>query len=478
LLDWGLKAVQDEFANLDAVDQAEVVRSGAATPLDLVEAAIARIEALNPELNAVITPLFDQARAQATSPTLPDGPFRGVPMVLKDFICHSAGDPFFEGMQYLKNLAWTEDEDTYLAAKFREAGFIAVAKTNTCELGMTPDTQPQAFGPTRNPWNLGHTPFGSSGGSAAAVASRMVPVGHANDGGGSIRMPAGACGLVGLKPTNSRVSLGPEFGDIMGGLAVEHVVARSVRDSAAVLDAISRPMPGDPTPMDWAANRFAQAASQFPDQRLRVGLMDSHTATTLHPESVQAVGRAARMLEELGHHVEASHPAAIENPTFFAAFGRQMCAGVAWVLDHYWPRRTGIPVARDDVESLTWSMAEAGRAMNGGDFLAGREALQLYGRDIARWFDESGFELLLTPTTPVRPPEVGTPAPIEACYFTFPFNSTGQPAISLPLHENSDGLPIGIQLVARPGCEDLLLSVAAQLEHHANWASRKPPISA
>lgn len=453
------------------------MRSDEVTPLELVESAISRIGDLNPALNAVITPLYEKACEQAKSPELPDGPFRGVPMVLKDFICHSAGDPFFEGMNYLKKLTWTESDDTHLAAKFREAGFITVAKTNTCELGMTPDTQPDAFGPTRNPWNTELTPFGSSGGSAAAVASRMVPVGHANDGGGSIRMPAGACGLVGLKPTNGRVSLGPAFGDILGGLAVEHVVTRSVRDSAAILDSISIPMPGDPAPMAWAPGQFAAAAAHHPERALRIGLLDTHAGTIVHADCVEAVQRAARMLEALGHRVESSAPAAVQDPAFVSHFGRQMCAGVAWMLDHYWPRNTGVPIGEEDVEPVTWAMAEAGRAMNGGDFLAGREAQQSYGRDIALWYVDGGYDLLLTPTTPVRPPDVGTPAPIAAVYFTFPFNSTGQPAISLPLHQSSDGLPIGIQLVARHGREDVLLSIATQLEQHSGWLTRKPPVS-
>ena len=470
--------MHDEYAALDAVDQAELVRSGNVTPLELVEAAIARIEALNPVLNAVVTPLYDKAREQATSPTLPDGPFRGVPMVLKDFACHSAGDTFYEGMNYLKKLNWTEDHDTYLAAKFRAAGFITVAKTNTCELGITPDTQPDAFGATRNPWNTDHTPFGSSGGSAAAVASRMVPIGHANDGGGSIRLPASACGLVGLKPTNARVSLGPEFGDLWGGLAVEHILARSVRDSAAVLDAISEPMPGDPAPMNWVDGQFADAARRHPEQPLRIGLMDSHAGTTMHPDCTEAIQVAAKTLEELDHRVESSYPAAIENPDFASHFSRQVCASVAWLLDHYWPQHTGVPITEPDVEPLTWILAEIGRKMNGGDYLAGREAQQLFGRDIAQWFDDGNFDLLLTPTTPMRAPDIGTVAPIDAVYFTFPFNSSGQPAISLPLHESSDGFPVGVQLVARHGREDLLLTIAAQLEQHCRWTTRKPPISA
>lgn len=468
----------DECADLDATDQANLVRCGDVTPLELVEAAIGRIEALNPALNAMITPLFDKACEQAKSPDLPDGPFRGVPMMLKDFVCHSAGDPFYEGMSYLKKLNWTETDDTHLAAKFREAGFITVGKTNASELGMKADTQPESFGPTRNPWNTDYTPFGSSGGSAAAVASRMVPVAHANDGGGSIRMPAGACGLVGLKPTHGRVSLGPEFVDLFGGLVAEHVVSRSVRDSAGILDAISTPMPGDATPLPWAHGRFANAAGRQPEAPLRIGFMDTHANTTVDADCVEAVRAAAKTLKELGHHVEAAHPAAIEDPAFFRHFSMQMCAGVAWILDHYWPGATGVPIASEDVEGLTWAMAEAGRAMNGGDFLAGREALQLSGRDIATWFDEGDYDLLLTPTASVRPPKVGTTSPIDALYFTFPFNSTGQPAISVPLHQASDGFPIGVQLVAKHAQEELLIEVAAQLEQQSGWTSRKPPIGA
>src|SRR5271170_4383340 len=210
-----------EFANLDATAQAELVRSGEVSPAELVEEALKRIEALNPQLNAVITDLSEKALAAARG-TLPDGPFRGVPLLLKDLACHSAGDPFHEGMAFLKRLGWVEREDTYLARKFRQAGFVIVGKTNTPELGILPTTEPAAYGATRNPWDLTRSPGGSSGGSAAAVAAGMVPVAHANDGGGSIRVPASNCGLVGLKPSRGRVSMGPDFGDLFSGLPIEH----------------------------------------------------------------------------------------------------------------------------------------------------------------------------------------------------------------------------------------------------------------
>src|SRR5918998_36996 len=234
-----------DLSLLDAIAQAELVRRGEASPAELVDAAIARIEALNPELNAVITPLFDRARETAAG-ELPDGPFRGVPMLLKDLACHSAGDPFYEGMAFLRDAGWVEHEDTILASRFRRAGFVFCGKTNTPELGILSTTEPAAFGATRNPWNTGHSTGGSSGGSAAAVAAGMVPLAHANDGGGSIRIPASECGLVGLKPSRQRISEGPLIGDLMSGLTAELVVSRSVRDTATALEAVEGPAPGDP----------------------------------------------------------------------------------------------------------------------------------------------------------------------------------------------------------------------------------------
>src|SRR5437660_5881526 len=216
----------DDLAFLDATAQADLVRRGEVSPIELVDAAITRIEKLNPQLNAVIHPMFDKARAAAGDPALPDGPFRGVPLVLKDLMCHSAGDPMHEGMRFLRDAGWVEQHDTYLAAKFRQAGFVLVAKTNTPELGILPTTEPETYGPTRNPWDVGRSTGGSSGGSAAAVASGMVAVGHANDGGGSIRIPASECGVFGLKPSRGRTSLGPEFGQLLGGLIIELALAR------------------------------------------------------------------------------------------------------------------------------------------------------------------------------------------------------------------------------------------------------------
>jgi len=479
----------DEPSTLDATAQAELVRSGQASPVELVESAIARIEKLNPELNAVIHPLFDKAIQAATSPDLPLGPFRGVPMVLKDLTCHTAGDPFHEGMRFLKDLDWRSDADTYLAAKFRAAGFVFVGRANTPELGILPTTEPDAHGPTRNPWNTGHSTGGSSGGSAAAVASGMVPVGHANDGGGSIRIPASECGLVGLKVSRGRTSLGPDYGDMIGGIVVEHVVTRSVRDSAAVLDAVHGPMPGDPYTAPPPVRPFADDVGADPG-RLRVGILTvapGGTADT-HPDCIAATEDAGRLLESLGHTVEDSAPPNLDDPEYVAQFITLWASGQAWNLDH-WKRVTGKPIGQDDVEPLTWALADMGRSYTGADLLSCQEWLQGMTRKITGWWAD-GFDLLLTPTIAEPPPplgEFGSPPdnPLQGVFraaalvpFTPLFNVTGQPAVSLPLAWNDAGLPIGAQLVAAYGREDVLLRVASQLESARPWADRLPPVHA
>jgi amidase len=477
--------MSDDLARMDATDQAELVRSGKASPAELVDAAVARIEQVNPELNAVIHPLFDKARRQAAG-ELPQGPFTGVPMVLKDLLCYSAGDPFHEGMRFLKQQNWVEEEDQYLAAKFRAAGFVFVGKTNTPELGILPACEPEAHGATRNPWNTAHSTGGSSGGSAAAVASGMVPVGHANDGGGSIRIPASECGLVGLKPTRGRTSLGPELGDMFGGLVSEHVVSRSVRDTAAVLDAVHGPMPGDPYAAPTPSRPFLDEVGADPG-RLRIGILTTAQATPTHPDCVAAAEDAGRLLESLGHTVEAEYPKAMDDPEVTTQFITLWSAGNAWSLD-YWARKTGTPIGAEDVEPLTWALCEMGRSYTAPQWLASREWLQRWSRDLAEWW-ASGYDVLLTPTIAEPPPELGQfdslpDNPLQGLFraaglvpFTPPFNITGQPAISLPLSWNEANLPIGVQLVSAFGREDVLLRLSAQLEQAQPWANRVPPVS-
>ncbi len=478
----------DDLSILDATAQAELVATGQASPLELVDAAIERIERINPQLNAVITPLFDSARAQAGG-ALPDGPFRGVPFLLKDLSCHSAGDPFHEGLAFLKDRGWTEATDTALAARFRAAGLVVLGKTNTPELGILPTAEPVAYGPTRNPWDLTRSTGGSSGGSAAAVAAGLAPVAHANDGGGSIRIPASECGLVGLKPSRGRVSLAPEFGDVMGGLTCEHVVSRSVRDTAAILDATHGMEPGDPFTAPAPDRPYLAEVGADPGS-LRIGIMPTAPLgqITVHPDCVEATEAAGRLLESLGHRVEVSHPEALDDADYTGHFITNWAAGAAWSLD-YWSRRTGTQITASDVEPLTWALAELGRSSTAAAWLWAREWLQVNSREMASWWTE-GFDLLLTPTIAEPPPPLGSfdsPSdnPLHGLFraaeivpFTPPFNVSGQPAISLPLHWNEAGLPIGVQLVAAFGREDLLLRVAAQVESAQPWSDRRPPVHA
>jgi amidase len=467
--------MSDDIAWLDATAQAALVRDKTVAPAELVEGAIARIERLNPHLNAVIFELFERARTTAAG-ELPDGPFRGVPLLLKDLGAELAGTPFTEG---------TVDQE--LTTRFVAAGFVVCGKTNTPEFGILPTTEPRRFGPSRNPWNTAHSTGGSSGGSAAAVASGMVPVAHANDGGGSIRIPASCCGLVGLKPTRARVSTAPQYGDLMGGLVAEHVVSRSVRDSAAILDAIAGPVPGDPY---WAPPRrgpsFAAAVDAAPTG-LRVAVMTaSPTGSAVHADCVRATEEAAALCETLGHHTEAA-ALAVDGDGFTEHFINVWAAANAWTLLD-WEHRVGRPAVEEDVEPLTWALVELGRSLDAGHYLRSMQELQKITRQIADYFEN--IDVLLTPTLGEPPAPLGTfdsppGEPLAALFrsasyvpFTPPFNVTGQPGISLPLHWNEGGLPIGVQFVGRFGDEETLLSLAGQLERAAPWADRRPPVSA
>ena len=479
----------DDFATLDATGQAELVRRGDATSPELVDAAIARIERLNPTLNAVITPLFEKARKAASARDLPEGPFRGVPFVLKDLLGYTAGDPLHMGTRVLRDAGFTAPHDTYLAQKLRAAGFVFVGRTNTPELGTLPTTEPDAYGATRNPWDTSRSTGGSSGGSAAAVASGMVPAGHANDGGGSIRIPASCCGLVGLRPSRGRSSLGPDFGDLLDGLVAEGVVTRTVRDTAAILDVIAGEMPGDPYTAPPPARPFRQEVGASTGQ-LRIGLMSRPPGNFIatHADCVAAVESAGKLLESLGHVVEPSFPEALDDPLVGQHFNIMYATGTAHMLDVL-AELSGRPVGRDDVDSLNWALAEMGRNCSVGQYLETISWLQLYTRRVAQWW-AGGHDLLLTPTLTEPPLPLGTLTPLpddpivaglrasQYALFTRPFNITGQPAISLPLHWNAGGLPIGVQLVAPYGREDVLLRVAAQLETARPWAARRPPVHA
>jgi amidase len=479
--------VADDFQWLDATAQAELVRNGEITPSELLEAALARIDAENAALNAVIIDLSEKARAAAADPTLPDGPFRGVPFLLKDAVAHSAGDPYHQGMRVLKEVGWTEANDTWLVERFRAAGFVICGKTNLPELASSITTEPLAYGATHNPWDLERSPGGSSGGAGAAVASGMVAVAHGNDMGGSIRIPASACGLVGLKPSRARSTLGPDFGEYWAMTTHEHVLTRSVRDTAGVLDAIAGPGVGDPYTAPPAARPFRDEVGADPG-RLRIGV---RTAMALgrgesHPDCVAAVAATAARLEELGHHVAPDEFAPLDDPGFGEAVPTLFPVFIARELER-WSEKLGRTIAPSELEPWNAFEADVGAAITAAQYVEAVERAQRYARGLASWWAD-GRDLLLTPMLTEPPfrlgelghsvdPRAGLDRLGKLTTFTMPFNISGQPAITLPLHWNDDGLPIGVQLIAAYGREDLLLRVAAQLEEARPWADRHPEVT-
>ena len=471
---------RDEIADLDSIGQAALVRSGEVTAAELVEAAIERVERHNPSVNAVVTRMYDLALERASQP-LPEGPLAGVPFLLKDFLAEYEGVRFTEASASLRNNVSTADSE--LVRRYKAAGLITVAKTNLPELAIGVTTEPRLFGPTRNPWSLDRLPGGSSGGAGAAVALGMTPMAHGNDAGGSIRIPASCCGVFGLKPTRGRNPLGPEFGDVMSGLVAEHALTRTVRDSAALLDATAGPDVGDPYPSPTPSGTFLSAAGTDPG-RLRIGFSErSPLGDPLHEDCVAAVREAAALCEELGHEVVEAMPE-FDAETVWMSVTKLIAVGVAWTIAH-WDRELGRDGehSEDDFEPFILSMAERGRAISAAEHLMTVQDAQRASRDVARFFQS--FDLWLTPTLGTPPPPLGTFAysPDNDAFehrrkmagfspFTYICNITGQPAASVPLHWNDDGLPIGVHLAARYGGEATIFGLAAQMEEARPWAPR------
>ncbi len=470
----------DSLAFLDAHDQAELVRKREVTPRELVDAAIARIERLNPTLNAVVTPMFDEARAAVDS--LPDGPLMGVPTLLKDLGAAYSGVRQASGSGALRD--FVPNYDSAIITRLKAAGLVAVGKSATPEFGILPTTEPLAFGPTRNPWDLSRSSGGSSGGAAAAVAAGIVPVAHASDGGGSIRIPAANCGLVGLKPSRGRVSMAPTADTV--GLSVWHAITRSVRDSALLLDIVSGYVPGDPYVAPPPARPFRNEVGA-PTGRLRIALSTTPpNGGAVHPDCVAAVTDAALLCESLGHEVvEDAPPVDTEQltPAFLTVWASMVAAGVDGL-----PVLTGMTPDPDSFEPLTRALAEQGRLVNASQYLQSLTVLQMIARRVLAWHER--YDLLLTPVLAEPPALLGsfdsTPEnPLHGIVragsyssFTPLANVTGQPAISLPLHWNEGNLPIGVQFVARYGDEATLIRLAAQLEQARPWAGRIPPVHA
>ena len=470
-----------ELAFLDACAQAELVRSKKASPLELVDAAIARIEHLNPRLNAVVWERFEKARQEAKATPLA-GPFWGVPFLTKDLGCTTVGEPDSQGSRFLKNHRYTAAVTTELARRIRAAGFINLGRTNSPEFGAVATTEPLAWGATRNPWDTERTPAGSSGGSCAAVASGMVAVAYGSDGGGSIRLPAAACGLVGLKPTRGRVNMCPGT-EWVSPVSVQGFQTRSVRDTAACLDLASGPMPGDPMspPHPFRPYRLEVGAALG---RLRIGLWTGLPATIdgqLHPECKRGVEETGRLLESLGHHVELAHPATLDEPKTNALFSRIWPVRLLAALRSF-ERKLGKTAGDDELDPATLFWIEHARAMLATDYVEALEDMDAFTRTFAGWW-ASGFDILISPTTGTITPKIGELGmdaerlPLSTLWspYTAYFNLAGQPAVSLPLHWTEGGLPVGVQLGAAYGREDVLIRLASQLEAAQPWGVRRPP---
>jgi amidase len=477
-----MSSLADDTRWLDATAQAELVASGKVTPLEMVNAAIERVERYDGALNALTYRWFEAARELASSNTLPDGPFRGVPYLLKDLYAAEAGKPLSNGSKAYKAADYVSSEDTTLVSRYKAAGLISIGRSNSPEFGSVPVTEPEAWGPTRNPWDLSRTPGGSSGGSASAVAAGIVPIAHASDGGGSIRIPAACCGLVGLKVSQGRISMGPSRDE--SNLGVEHCVSRSVRDSARLLDATHGPGIGDVIIAPTPRRPFIDEVGADPG-RLRIGFLDFNPrGGDVHADCVDGVHKTAKLLESLGHHVEPGFPDIFSDNEIGRAFSMLWSTNMGTAIRRF-SQALGREMTPNDIEAMNWAQAEFAKGVNGVDFSLAQASSIQFRRAIQSWWAQ-GWDLLLTPTLSAPPLPVGsmpnnperpmTPLMTAGSWvsFTSQFNISGQPAISLPLHRTAEGLPVGMQLAAAYGREDVLIRVASQLEQAAPWAHLTP----
>ncbi|MCB0534138.1 MAG: amidase [Lewinellaceae bacterium] len=485
----------DEYRQHDALGLAELVRKGQITPMELLDLAIQRIEAINPDLNAVIHFRYDQAREEAKTADR-NAPFAGVPFLVKDLGMEIQGMPMCVGSKGYRD--YISEQDSFAVQKMKRAGLLILGKTNTPELGLTPFTEPKLFGPTKNPWNHAHSPGGSSGGSAAAVASGMVPLATANDGGGSIRMPASCCGLFGLKPTRGRVSWSALEGELWSGAAIENCVSRTVRDSAAYLDVIQGAAPGDPYIIAPPKRPYLEEMGAAPG-KLRIGWSGAHTlGLPVDGACQKGLVNAVEALRSAGHTVEeVALPYRKEDLT--EAFLVVVAGETAAALD-LMGAYLGRKVRPSDVEPGTYALNLLGRAFTAGDYAFAKHKWGEITRRIAAFHEK--YDLLVTPTLAQRPIRIGAlqPTPTEdrilavinalglgsavkatinqlaeKIYGYMPWtalaNLTGQPSMSMPFHWTEENLPIGIMFTARMNEEDMLYRLAGQLESAAMFRS-------
>jgi amidase len=474
----------EEYARFDGIGLGELVHKGEVQAQELAQLALAAIERVNPKINAVIALTLEEAE-RALRDRDATGPLAGVPFLLKDIGAHYAGVPARLGSRYFRGLNYAADSE--LGARFKRAGLITVGRTNTPELGCNLTTEPVLFGPTRNPWCPEYSPCGSSGGSAAAVAAGIVPFAHANDGGGSIRAPASACGLVGLKPSRGRVPTGPDYDELLWGLGCELVVSRTVRDTAAVLDAAAGPDTGARVMLSAPATSFLDQL-RAPPRRMRIAFATAPLgAPAAAPECRAAVEKAAQLLADLGHEVREARPevSAEEAAGVWLHFAAAFVA--KGVTD--FQRVTGTLPTPTELEATTWKIFEQGRAMSALEFISGFDAINRISRALGRFFEM--HDIWLSPTLSAPPPLLGyldaDDRSISARDFvnrwavglggSLPmFNVSGQPAISIPFGFGPRGLPIGIHLAARLGEEGVLLQLARSIEEASPWSQVIPAI--
>lgn len=469
------------YENHDALGLAALVKEKMVTPLELVDEAIARAEKLNPKLNAIIFEAFDQAR-EAAKAAKPEGVFAGVPTLLKDMRAGATGMPTRLGSRFMP--AIPSDHDATLVARFKAAGLIPLGKTNVPEFGILPTTESKLYGPAHNPYDLSRSTGGSSGGSAAAVAARIVPMAHATDGGGSIRIPASACGLVGLKVSRGRITQGPDAADSTSGLSVDNVVTRSVRDTAAALDLASALDYGDPYFAPPPEGSYLAGHTKKP-KRLKIAVsLKMLNGRPHHPDVLDAVKKTAALCEQLGHIVdEASPPINSEEttPAFLTLWSSNAAFGIERLVQLF-----NKPASLDVVEGLTLSLYEQGMNVTAVQHMTAQQTLFRAGRTMAKFHEI--YDVWLGATLGAPPLKLGvinidernilhafTPI-MDYVPFTSIQNATGQPAINLPLNWNADGLPIGVQFVARTGGEMRLLRLAAELEQAQPWISHTPKL--
>ena len=464
----------DEYALHDATDLAALVRDGDVSPGELLDAAIDQIQARNPAINAVIHTMYDEARATIAA-GLPDGAFTGVPFLLKDLGAQYKGVPTTSGSRLFRDTV--PDHDSNLVSRYRAAGLVICGKTNTPELGLATTTEPVLHGPTRNPTDLAYSAGGSSGGAAAAVQAGFVPMAHASDGGGSIRIPASACGVFGLKPTRARTPMGPDIGEGWNGSSISHAVTATVRDSAALLDATAGEDLGAPYAAPHQQRPYVDEVGADPG-RLRIALVTgAFNRAPVDAACASAAHQSASLAESLGHHIEEAQPD-FDGEALAEAHASIVFANIANLLDSAGIAQ-GTAVTLDDVERVTLANATLGRNISAAEYIRSVQTLHRVGREFAAFL--SNFDVMLTPTMACQTPRLGMlnmngeDADAYAALinrtigFTSLFNNTGCPAMSLPLVTGSNGLPIGIQFGASFGREDLLFRLAAQLESACPW---------